>query len=54
MSLRRNSQGQLGFHVTHEGLVTEVETNGPAWQVQCCSVFVQLEVPTGTPKSRKA
>lgn len=33
LSLRRNAVGQLGFHVQPDGLVTEVEPHGPAWQV---------------------
>ena len=33
MSLRRNAQGQLGFHVHYEGIVSDVEQYGPAWQV---------------------
>ncbi|XP_037073091.1 signal-induced proliferation-associated 1-like protein 1 [Pollicipes pollicipes] len=32
MLLRRNQLGQLGFHVQSDGLVTEVESYGPAWQ----------------------
>lgn len=31
-SLRRNQLGQLGFHVQHDGLITEVESFGYAWQ----------------------
>ena len=31
-SLRRNQMGQLGFHVQHDGLITEVENFGYAWQ----------------------
>ena len=31
-TLRRNQMGQLGFHVQHDGLVTEVENFGYAWQ----------------------
>merc|ERR1719150_627443 len=31
-SLRRNQLGQLGFHVQHDGLITEVENFGYAWQ----------------------
>ena len=31
-SLRRNQVGQLGFHVQHDGLITEVENFGYAWQ----------------------
>ena len=34
LSLRRNAVGQLGFHVQPDGLVTEVEPHGPAWQVR--------------------
>lgn len=29
--LRRNSMGQLGFHVQPDGVVTQVEINGQAW-----------------------
>ena len=29
---RRNQLGQLGFHVQHDGLITEVENFGYAWQ----------------------
>uniref|UniRef100_A0A0K2UKS9 Signal-induced proliferation-associated 1-like protein 2 n=1 Tax=Lepeophtheirus salmonis TaxID=72036 RepID=A0A0K2UKS9_LEPSM len=31
-TLRRNQMGQLGFHVQHDGLITEVENYGYAWQ----------------------
>jgi hypothetical protein len=31
-TLRRNQMGQLGFHVQHDGLITEVENFGYAWQ----------------------
>ena len=31
-TLRRNQVGQLGFHVQHDGLITEVENFGYAWQ----------------------
>ena len=31
-TLRRNLVGQLGFHVQHDGLITEVENFGYAWQ----------------------
>ena len=34
MSLRRNTLGQLGFHVHYEGVVSDVEQYGPAWQVR--------------------
>nr|CAD7200955.1 unnamed protein product [Timema douglasi] len=32
MSLRRNPRGQLGFHVQPDGVVTQVESMGLAWQ----------------------
>ena len=32
LTLRRNTDGQLGFHVYYEGLVAEVEPYGLAWQ----------------------
>ncbi|XP_066916248.1 signal-induced proliferation-associated 1-like protein 1 isoform X2 [Clytia hemisphaerica] len=32
LSLKRNNDGQLGFHVFYEGLVAEVEPYGLAWQ----------------------
>ena len=32
MTLRRNGLGQLGFHVHYEGIVSEVEPYGFAWQ----------------------
>ncbi|XP_013772638.2 signal-induced proliferation-associated 1-like protein 2 isoform X3 [Limulus polyphemus] len=47
--LRRNSLGQLGFHVQYEGIVTDVESYGFAWQaglrqgsrlVEICKVAV--------------
>merc|ERR1719273_1984991 len=31
-TLRRNQLGQLGFHVQYDGLITEVENFGYAWQ----------------------
>lgn len=31
LSLKRNSMGQLGFHVQPDGVVTQVEMNGQAW-----------------------
>ncbi|XP_053701877.1 signal-induced proliferation-associated 1-like protein 1 [Synchiropus splendidus] len=49
MTLRRNSLGQLGFHVNFEGIVAEVEPYGYAWQaglrqgsrlVEICKVSV--------------
>ncbi|KAL0969151.1 hypothetical protein UPYG_G00223180 [Umbra pygmaea] len=49
MTLRRNSLGQLGFHVNFEGIVAEVEHYGYAWQaglrqgsrlVEICKVAV--------------
>ena len=32
MTLRRNTSGQLGFHVQFEGLIADVEPSGFAWQ----------------------
>lgn len=32
LSLHRNSLGQLGFHVQPDGLVTQVEKSGLAWE----------------------
>ena len=32
MTLRRNNLGQLGFHVHYEGIVSDVEPYGFAWQ----------------------
>ena len=32
MTLRRNDLGQLGFHIQAEGIVTEVEHYGYAWE----------------------
>lgn len=32
MTLRRNGLGQLGFHIQQEGIVTDVETGGFAWE----------------------
>lgn len=32
LTLKRNNDGQLGFHVFYEGLVAEVEPYGLAWQ----------------------
>ena len=32
MTLRRNTVGQLGFHVQFEGLIADVEQSGFAWQ----------------------
>lgn len=32
LTLRRNVDGQLGFHVFYEGLVADVEPYGLAWQ----------------------
>ncbi|KAK6640177.1 hypothetical protein RUM44_011863 [Polyplax serrata] len=48
-SLKRNSMGQLGFHVQPDGIVTQVESNGLAWSaglrqgarlVEICKVAV--------------
>ena len=49
MTLRRNSLGQLGFHVHYEGIVSDVEPTGFAFQkglragsrlVEICKVAV--------------
>ena len=32
-TLRRNSLGQLGFHVHYEGIISEIEQHGFAWNV---------------------
>ncbi|XP_068085355.1 signal-induced proliferation-associated 1-like protein 2 isoform X3 [Anabrus simplex] len=49
LSLRRNPMGQLGFHVQPDGVVTQVESMGLAWQaglrpgarlVEICKVAV--------------
>ncbi|XP_028982373.1 signal-induced proliferation-associated 1-like protein 2 [Diachasma alloeum] len=49
LSLRRNSLGQLGFHVQPDGVVTQVESMGQSWQaglrqgsrlVEICKVAV--------------
>lgn len=32
LSLKRNATGQLGFHVQPDGVVTQVENLGLAWQ----------------------
>ena len=32
LSLKRNAVGQLGFHVQPDGVVTQVEPMGLAWQ----------------------
>ncbi|XP_059471853.1 signal-induced proliferation-associated 1-like protein 1 isoform X2 [Neocloeon triangulifer] len=49
MALRRNGAGQLGFHVQPDGVVTQVEPTGQAWQaglrqgarlVEICKVAV--------------
>lgn len=32
MSLKRNGLGQLGFHIQAEGIVTDVEHYGFAWE----------------------
>ncbi|XP_034949420.1 signal-induced proliferation-associated 1-like protein 1 [Chelonus insularis] len=49
LSLRRNSLGQLGFHVQPDGVVTQVESMGLSWQaglrqgsrlVEICKVAV--------------
>ncbi|XP_034256071.1 signal-induced proliferation-associated 1-like protein 2 isoform X2 [Thrips palmi] len=49
LTLRRNNMGQLGFHVQPDGVVTQVESHGQAWQaglrqgarlVEICKVAV--------------
>jgi len=49
LSLKRNSLGQLGFHVQPDGVVTQVESMGLSWQaglrqasrlVEICKVAV--------------
>lgn len=51
LSLKRNSMGQLGFHVQPDGIVTQVESTGLAWaaglrqgcrlvEVKIISIFV--------------
>lgn len=32
LSLKRNAVGQLGFHVQPDGVITQVENMGLAWQ----------------------
>lgn len=32
LSLKRNTVGQLGFHVQPDGVITQVENMGFAWQ----------------------
>lgn len=44
MILRRNSVGQLGFHVTQEGIVTDVEIFAFAWQVGLRHNFRIVEI----------
>ncbi|XP_057379207.1 signal-induced proliferation-associated 1-like protein 1 [Daphnia carinata] len=44
LSLRRNAVGQLGFHVQPDGLVTEVEPHGPAWQASLRQGFRLVEI----------
>ncbi len=41
---RRNQLGQLGFHVQHDGLITEVENFGYAWQTGLRQVSRLVEV----------
>ncbi len=51
MTLKRSSQGQLGFHIQYEGLVTDVEVNGLAWQAglrQNCRLVEICKVATAT------
>jgi predicted metalloprotease with PDZ domain len=44
MILRRNAAGQLGFHVNHEGIVTEVEEHAFAWQAGLRSNYRIVEI----------
>lgn len=44
MLLRRNTSGQLGFHVNHEGIVTDVERYSSAWQVGLRHSFRIVEI----------
>lgn len=44
MLLRRNSSGQLGFHVNHEGIVTDVEPYQSAWQVGLRQAYRIVEI----------
>lgn len=44
MLLRRNQTGQLGFHVNHEGIVTDVEPYSSAWQVGLRQAFRIVEI----------
>ncbi|UYV74634.1 SIPA1L2, partial [Cordylochernes scorpioides] len=46
LQLRRNSLGQLGFHLGSEGVVTEVEHCGFAWQAGLRSGARLLEICT--------
>ena len=47
-TLRRNQVGQLGFHVQHDGLITEVENFGYAWQSGLRQGSRLVEVKTTT------
>ena len=47
-SLRRNQLGQLGFHVQHDGLITEVENFGYAWQTGLRQVRTTLSESCGS------
>ena len=48
-TLRRNQLGQLGFHVQHDGLITELENFGYAWQtgLRQGSRIVEVKAPSG-------
>jgi len=45
LSLHRNSLGQLGFHVQPDGLVTQVEKSGLAWEAGLRQNSRLIEVP---------
>lgn len=51
LSLRRNPMGQLGFHVQPDGVVTQVESLGLAWQagLRHGARLVEVSPPQITP-----
>ena len=51
MTLRRNPGGQLGFHVQYEGIISDVETYGFAWQTGLragCRLVEVCKIATAT------
>jgi signal-induced proliferation-associated 1 like protein 1 len=50
LSLRRNPMGQLGFHVQPDGVVTQVESLGLAWQAGLRHGARLVEVGSPRPK----